>query len=563
MNQSDEIASDLRFAVEAENVETPNGVLQPQAGMTEMEGQFTGSVKSIARFYRRWYDDKGSKEWLVCASGGNLYYRQADDSPGWQKINMPSEFSFQSDDWSWVTYEQNVEGVDHPVDVLLMSNNKDGIYMIVPPDRPTTWGDLYRSPSQTGFKWKDLYKPETTAQMTWLDVYSYKWQATKVNVIFEDEDTGVTKEYRFGAIERFKERLWAADIVCVETTPVEDDDPIVKTYAEPDKLMYSAVYDPTDWRQYPYYDPDDEECDPADPTTWKGQSEDGSGEINQPTWDGDRFSALKSFGDQLIAFKGTRVWRVMGTTPDDFEIVEQYGGGTLYPNTIAVEKDRILLVERDGISVYDGMTVSPFNRPLIEKFWRTVNVNAMDQMCAAMFKQRYYLAVPTGNSEVNNELIVFNEEEGTFLHYTDMYIESLMPAGDILYATSSNTPGKVFEIHYNSWETSLTSGKKAKWETPWMDFNYKSIAKGGYEIYFNPEVKKYPVTFRFSIKTEKKTKSKTVIIQPTMIQTKQKRIRFGGTSRRFKLIIEVLPVPTGAVWRLTGGIHMVVETDPD
>jgi hypothetical protein len=71
------------------------------------------------------------------------------------------------------------------------------------------------------------------------------------------------------------------------------------------------------------------------------------------------------------------------------------------------------------------------------------------------------------------------------------------------------------------------------------------------------------MTFRFSIQTEKKTKSKTVTIQPTTFKEKQKRIRFGGTSRKFRLIIEALPHPQRAVWRLTGGIHMVVETDPD
>ena len=59
------------------------------------------------------------------------------------------------------------------------------------------------------------------------------------------------------------------------------------------------------------------------------------------------------------------------------------------------------------------------------------------------------------------------------------------------------------------------------------------------------------------------SKSKNVTIQPTVEKAKQKKVRFGGTSRRFKLIIEVLSAPNGATWRLTGGIQMVVEIDPD
>jgi len=171
--------------------------------------------------------------------------------------------------------------------------------------------------------------------------------------------------------------------------------------------------------------------------------------------------------------------------------------------------------------------------------------------------------LPTGTATANNTLIVYNAEEGSFLEYTDIHIESMMATEDRLYATSSTLPGKIVILHYDSWETGIASGKATRWETPWMDFSRKTIAKGGYEIYFSPEVKAFPVTFRFSIQSEKKLKTKNVTIQPTIAKAKQKRVRFGGTSRRFKLIIEVPTVPLGATWRLTGGIQMVVETDPD
>ena len=547
LNQGEEIARDLSFALEAENVETPRGMLQPQAGMTLMNGEFTGKVETIARFHRRFYDGEGSNEWLVCAAGGYLYCRQANDAIGWVKIQMPESFgTFQSNTWSWVTYEQNIDGVDHPVDVIIMSNKVDGMFMVIPPDRPATWGDLYLGTGDVGYTWDDIkeiiwgFSPEDNG------VYSPKWQMVKVNTTVEGET--VSTDYRFGVIERFKERVWAADIMSYVT---EDNE--TKAIMLPDKLMYSAVYDPSDWRSYPYEEDGE----------MVGQPEDGAGDIDQPSWDGDKFTALKRFGDQLIALKGTKVWRVIGTGPADFELQEQYGGGTLFPNTVAVDGERMLMVEKDGLSAYDGMAVNPFQRQAIEKTWRTINRDAMDQMCGCMFKRRYYLSVPTGTSTVNDLLIVFNTEEGSFLTYPQSYIEALMPAGDVLYATSSTTPGKVYEINYNSWETGLSTGKPIRWATPWMDFDFKSLAKGGYEIYFNPEVKGGPVTFKFSIETEKKIKTKAVMIEPTNIKAKQKRIRFGGTSRKFRLIIETMKHKPSIVWRLTGGILMVVETDPD
>ena len=532
LKQDDDIANDLRFAIDLENVETPNGVLQPQAEMTQMSGEFTDKVETIARFHRRWYTGDGSNEWLVCASGGKLYCRQVDDNRGWFEIAMPEGVdAFESNAWSWITYEINQAGVDHPIDVLIMSNAKDGMMMVIPPDRPVEWGDIYTGSGDTGDTWGDLYDPETPdAGLTWGEVYSEKrasgstekWEIEDITPEIDDE------KVKCGGIERHKERIWG--------TAIEND---------PDKIMYSALYDPTDW-----------EANTEIP-------EDGAGDILQPTWDGDKFTALKTFGDQLIAFKGSHVWRVMGVGPGEYTFTEQYGGGTLFPDTVCVDVDKIFMVEKDGISVYDGMSVSPFRRPYIEKFWRTVNRAAMDQMCAAIYKDRYYISVPTGDSTVNDTLVVFNMVDGSFLLYKDIYIENLMTDGSALYATTSTEPGKVYEVNYDSWETGLSEGKHARWETPWMDFNYKTISKGGYEIYFNPEVRGAPVTFRFTIQTEKKSKSKVVVIQPTISQTKQKRIRFGGTSRRFKLIVEVLQHPHTAVWRLTGGIHMVVETDPD
>jgi hypothetical protein len=220
---------------------------------------------------------------------------------------------------------------------------------------------------------------------------------------------------KFGVIERYAERIWGGAIP-----------------EDPDMLVYSRPYNPTDW---------------TGPTS-EEEPEDGAGDIQQPSWDGDSFTALKTFGSQLIAFKKNRVWRVMGTDPGEYTFKEQYGGGTAYPGTVALDNERILLAEREGMSVYDGLSVNPFQRMMIEKLWKTVNPAAMDQMCACLFKNRYYLAVPTDGATANNMLIVYNLEEGSFLKYTDIHIESLLATEDTLYATSSTLPGKLVIIHY-------------------------------------------------------------------------------------------------------------------
>lgn len=537
LNQVDaSLNSDPSYAVEVENVETKNGVLQPQAGIDVMDGPVKEDcprVETLAKFHRRWYTGDGSHDWYVCCAGGKFYQKQAgNDEADWHEIPLPQftdeeQEAFKSSVWSWVTYEIAPEVGENTVDVLIMSNAKDGMIMIEPPDKPTTWGDIKALTDNTWGDLEDGYIWGIPQDETVHGVMSPKWTIDFVDTRTDPTDDEEPQK-KFAVIERWNERLWG--------TGVPD---------EPDTLYYSKAYAPEDW------------------TTDSEIPENSAGEIRQPTWDGDKFYALKRFGDQLLAFKKNRVWRIMGVSPDQFDLHEQYGRGTEFFNTIAVEGERCFMATRDALEVYDGMNTTPYGKEQIEELWRKANVNAFDQMCAVMFDRRYYLAFPTEGSTVNNAMLVYNLEERTILYYPDLYIEAFLPTDDILYATSSSLPGKILRLNYDSWFTGKTTGKPTKWMTPWMDFGYKTIQKGGYEIYFTPEVKGSPMTFRFSIQTEKKIKTKIVTVQTTTFKAKQKRIRFGGTGRRFRLIIETGSAPADTAWRLLGGIQMVVETDPD
>lgn len=518
-----EIDGDLRYAAEAENVETPNGVLQPQAASTVMDGGeifASKKIETLATFHRRWYTGPGSHDWLIACADGKMYQRQAGEDTAWEQVPMPTGVaSYGSNVWSWVTYEQNVEPAEddaYTVDVMLLTNQEDGMVMVSPPDRPRLWGDVATE------TW------DTMDDNTWDYWRTPTWLTTAVPI----SDTG----YKFGVIERYAERIWGGNVA-----------------GEPDLLVYSRPYDPTDWSAPGAGEP----------------PEDGAGEVRQPTWDGDSFTALMAFGNQLIAFKQHRVWQISGTNPGEYAFKEQYGDGTTYKGTIVRDVERIWMADGDGLNYYDGMSVRDFARVQLEQIWRRVNRSAMGEMCAALFRNRYYLAIPIDGSAVNNALLVFNQPDGTFLFYKDVYIESLLATTDVLYATSSNLPGQVIEVGYDSWKTGAASGAATKWVTPWMDFNLKRIVKGGFDIYFTPEVQTEAVTLKISIQTEKKDKTKTYTVQPLTAaekaagkQHKMKRLHIGGSGRRFRMVIETDAGVT-APWRLIGGIQMVVETDPD
>ena len=542
IRQDESLNPDVRYAAEAENVETPEGILQPQSAYDMIRDTVTTRIETLAKFHRRWYSGIGSKDWMVCATGGKLYYLQEGENTDWTQIKMPDgTSSFQSNVWSWVSYEENVESTDTTVDVLLLSNAKDGMIMIIPPDRASIWDDYLE------FTWS------SQQTKTWADVKSAMWNIRTID----------TQGNKFGVIARYAERIWGGAIA-----------------GEPDKLVYSAPYDPTDW-----------ELNLEIP-------EDGAGEVLQPSWDGDSFTDLKTFGDRLIAFKEHRVWQIMGTSPGEYAFSEQFGGGAPFLNTVVVDGERIIMADRDGLEIYDGMTVSPYARHMFDDIWRSINTAAMDQMCAAMFKNSYYLAIPVNESPVNNALLVVNMMDSTVLYYTGMHIESFMQLNDNLYATSSDLPGRVLILQYNSWVTGKAAGYATKWVSPWIDFGYKKIQKGGFELYFTPEVQEEAVTLSISIQTEKKRKTKKYTVKPlNMITTgmtwgdtrlrswatiigeytwstlsgrtdtvvrqfKHKKLHFSGTGRRFRVIIET-EEGVSAPWRLIGGMQLVVETDPD
>jgi len=520
LNQADEsLNSDPRYATETLNVETPGGVLQPNAGYEILDGEFTGRVETLASFHRRWYTGPGSKNFLVCGTGGKLYCRQQDDETGWIQIAFPTGVtSYLNNVWSWVTYEKNVViGDDNvTVDVLLMSNADDGMIMVIPPDKPKTWQDAI----DQNLTWAN------DDNETWQDEVTSTWTVQAIDTRYDPSDSDEPQK-KFAVIERFAERIFGCGVP-----------------DEPDTIYYSQAYDPTNWES---------EADIP---------EDSAGEIRQPSWDGDSFCALKAFGNQLLAFKKNRVWRLAGTYPGEYAMSEQYGGGAQYPATVAVDVERVLMAGNDGMSSYDGMSVTPYIRDQIRDIWKTVNRDALDQMCAVLFKNRYYLSIPVDGSSVNNAFLVVNNDEGTILYYKDMKIESLMASDERLYATSSSLPGRVLTIGYDSWSRGKSSGAATRWVSPWMDFGYKRIQKGGFDLYFLGEVQDLAVTLKFSIQTEKKTKTKLFTVQRTEREHRMKRLHFGGTGRRFRIIIE-----TGegnkAPWRLIGGLQLVVETDPD
>lgn len=479
LNQyGDGIGTDPRYAVDAMNAITTEGVLRPMAKCNLLPATLPKPIQTLAVLHRRWYSADNEHDILIAASDGQLYWGLPSGQE-WFRLPLPEGWHqeyYDSDDWSWVAYEINPDdgsASTAPIDVLIMSNAQDGM-IIVRGDTLTT---------QT-----------------------------------------VPTPKKFGVIARHAERIWG--------TAVEDD---------PDMLVYSAPYDPFDWTQ------NDE------------TPEDGAGDIMQPSWDGDSFTALTSFGNQLIALKRTRVWRVYGTNPGEYVFSEQYGGGTQFARTLAVDGTRMLMLGRDGIVQYNGESVAPYFQDYARGVFDRMNRDALNQAVGCLWRDTYYVALPLDGSPTNNAVLMLNTLERTWLLREDVSVESFLPTESQLIFTSSGTPGRIWHWAQDSWENGIA--QPMRWVSGWQDFGYKNMTKGSFTWYLTVECET-PVDLQLSIQTEKKLKTKTVTFSPPAKgqEPKQRRLVFGGNGRRFRVLIE----SNGAEpWRIIGGMQIEAETDTD
>ena len=465
LNQyGDGTSVDPRFAVDCANALTVQGALRPMSKCQQLPGELPHPIETLAMLHRRWH--AAQKDVLIAASGGQLYW-MLPEGGRWTKMSMPygwSETEYQLSTWSCVSYEINPEGSDAPVDVLLMSNPRDGMICVR--------GDTM-------------------------------------------EVSPVATPGRFGVIARHAERIWGG--------AMPDD---------PDKLAYSAPYDPFNWAADPDY------------------PEDGAGDILQPSWDGDSFTALHALGSQLIALKKHRVWRIIGTNPGEYVFSEQFGGGAEAAATVAVDGTGLFMLGESGVMRYDGESAAPFEQSRVRHVLSRLNRKAADQACACVHRGRYYLALALDESPVNNAVLRYDTQEDTWLLRTDVQVESFLPAGENLYFTSASTPGRVWQ-----WLENEPDGVACamRWVSPWLTLNKPSVKKGEIAVYLTVNSPR-PACVTVGLENEKRIKKKTVCFQGT------RRVRFAGFGRRVRLTLESAE---GAPFVLEGGAEVVIETDED
>lgn len=466
----------MRYAWEMENVNVEGGSFQPMREGLKLPQELDEPIGTLARLHRRYGEDTGTV--LVAISDGKVFTKELDGDDDWvQRYPEEGQDALTVDDCDWLTYEVNErdgQTLPAPVDILLFTNAVDGMFCL--------YGDTLEVEA----------KPVTPDP---------------------DDPTTVVK---FGVIARYNERIWGAGIE-----------------GDPDKLMYSAPYNPFNW------------------TANTEIPEEGAGDILQPSWDGDRFVALRQYGDNLLAVKRNSVWRIYGTDPSSFTMAQQYGGGTIEENTFVVHNDKAYMLGTNGMMVYDGTGIYPFNQDATSKLMTNqVNKSAIGKACAWMRDQTYCLALPINGSTYCNAVLEWNTHDRTLALRTEVSVDSFLQVDDRLLYTSATEPGCVYEL-----QDRIGSTIPCRWVSGWQDLGIKNSIKSAFIVYMMVE-SEAPAELRVGIRTEKKLKQKTFYTKPN----KMARLHLNLQGRQFRLEIHSY---SAVPFTIAGGIRIDLELDPD
>lgn len=493
--------ANMRYAIDGENFSTTGGLLRSMDGGQEhIPAELDAPIGTLMLLYRRFRRSGNmfheDPEILIAVAGDKVYARPLNKRGElfveWHEIHS----GITNDSFDYVTYETS--------EYWTLTGEATGPRV---------------SPAAEGAVKVTSNDPIDVLIMTNADDGMFIVYGDTLEVVsYTIKPSSTTVEKKFGVLTRHAERIWGAAIP-----------------DQPDMLMYSTPFEPLNWEQNNEY------------------PEDGAGDIQQPSWDGDSFVALRTYGSYLLAIKKNRIWRVSGTNPGEYYFKEQFGGGTIVENTVVVYNDYMFLLSYDGLMMYDGTAVQPFRQPMIQDLMKRVNWSAVENAVAGMRGVVYSLALPIDGSDVNNAILEYDTTENTFNLRVGVYVSSFLVYENVLYYTDSRPAddgepvGRVMKLDGNG--TALPM----RYVSAYQDLGRKSVTKSGFEVYLLTET---DTTVTVGIRTEKKLKERTV----ALVGGKAKRVRLNVAGRSFRL---ELGIDGGAAWQLGAGIQINMELDSD
>jgi len=173
-------------------------------------------------------------------------------------------------------------------------------------------------------------------------------------------------------------------------------------------------------------------------------SEIGQPEIYQPDYnfevrtnDGDKITGQKTYNNQVIVTKERSFHKIIGSTPDDLQLVEISTEFGCLSNKTMVEVDQKLMwLDRRGILEFNGSSWQIISTP-VEPIFRRMNLAAADKACAVnhQYRNQVWFGIPIDGSTSNNITVVYDYLVGAWT-----FFDGFSPASLALIKGPLNTP---------------------------------------------------------------------------------------------------------------------------
>lgn len=292
-------------------------------------------------------------------------------------------------------------------------------------------------------------------------------------------DSETNKAPKLSMIELHYERVWGAGDA-----------------ANPDRVYFSTSnvngFDPDDW---------------TSPTT-EGEANQHGGFIECPTFDGGKIIGLKVIFNDVLIFKNKNIFKIFGTYPGNYEKVQVYSTkGAIADKSIVTANNIAFFMSTDGIYAYNGTSTDIISEKIKDVF-NNLNKSCLDKAVGFFYKNKYILAVPEGNSTVNNLIIEYNTIDKNFMLYRGIEVSSFIELNDELLFTNSSG----FIYVYGEGDNFNSQLINAFWETGYSDLGSPNAKKNLEYVYFTGSGSG---DIKLSCITEKGTKEKIVTLKST------------------------------------------------
>ena len=316
------------------------------------------------------------------------------------------------------------------------------------------------------------------------------------------------------------ERLWGA--VCA---------------SQPDRVYWSESFAPDSWA-----------LNPDIPGS-------GGGYVDVATFDGARIRAVTAAFDDVLIVKDRSLHRLSGTYPGDFALTQVYGGeGTLAPRTLTQTADRLYFLGRDGLCVYDGMTVSSLAHRGDERargVFERLNPDAIAEACAVLTGDVMYIALPLDGAAANSHVLRYSLADDSWALLSlsgvrDFLIRRLGQREELLCLTGEGL------FHLGAGDSFGAESVTGEWLSPELLGDKRTERKRTNRLRVTVETEK-PGAITLFTQSEQGRAERTIEL-PAGVSILKPRLRVCGRRIRFG-------VRTSAPVRLPEGLALEIEVD--